>query len=157
MGLFWSELPKIWVIRCVKTQFQVTICKFWWKIAMEFFKIIQIRAKRRRLLKFLCQILYKCRKMGLLRKLGIKEGTDDRQAISTNIWKCPPPGNIKAPPYFTPTPSIPSLSRTKYIWNITHSKFSIILNQQQQQNLKRSLVYFSVLKLSTHILDSYYV
>ena len=35
----------------------------------------------------------------------------------------PPGGNIQAPPYFTPTPSIHSLPRTKYIWNIHTASF----------------------------------
>ena len=36
----------------------------------------------------------------------------------------PPGGNIQAPPYFTPHPQHPSLSRSKYIWNIDTQQVS---------------------------------
>ena len=62
----------------------------------------------------------------------------------------PPRGNIQAPPYFTPTPSIPTLSRTKYIWNID--------TQQVSYNPKSTTTTTKSQKKSwTHILDSYYV
>ena len=121
---------------------------------------------------FLRQIHYNCRKKGVVVcKISIKEGTNDGQSISTDIWKCSPWGNIQAPLTLppTPTPDIPGLSRMKNIWNIdTHQvsynpkstttttttksqkKSCLLLNSKFKMNYEAFNSHFGLLLRVTH-------